>query len=94
MAQGIKFEEGLSWEQVKQKAKTENKFIFVDCYATWCAPCKMMDKYVYQNDTVGEFVKDKFIYVISIKHDIYMYKIVHMVDKRDEKILNFLLEKY
>ena len=51
---GIKWVTGLSWEQVLTKAKTENKFIFVDCYATWCGPCKVMDKDVYPNDTVGD----------------------------------------
>ncbi len=36
----IHFENGLSWEQIKEKAKAEHKYIFVDCYATWCGPCK------------------------------------------------------
>jgi len=62
-AQGIKFEEGLTWNQVLQKAKAENKYIFVDCYATWCAPCKIMDKSVYPNDTVGSFFNEKFVSV-------------------------------
>lgn len=59
----IHFEEGLTWEQVKEKAKTENKYIFVDCYATWCGPCKLMDKNVYPNDTVSSFVNSNFISV-------------------------------
>ncbi|MBO9572315.1 MAG: hypothetical protein J7497_08925, partial [Chitinophagaceae bacterium] len=33
---GINFEVRLTWQQIKDKAKAENKFIFVDCYATWC----------------------------------------------------------
>jgi thiol:disulfide interchange protein len=45
-SKGINFENNLSWEQVKEKAKAENKYIFVDCYATWCGPCKAMDKEV------------------------------------------------
>jgi thiol:disulfide interchange protein len=51
-AQGLKFETGLNWEQVKQKAKAENKLIFLDVMATWCGPCKYMDANVYPNDTV------------------------------------------
>ncbi len=54
-SQGINWTTGLSWEQIKQKAKQENKHIFLDCFTTWCGPCKMMDKEVYVNDTVGEF---------------------------------------
>ncbi len=60
---GIHFEQTLSWQQVKAKAKKENKFIFVDCYASWCGPCKAMDRDVYQNDTVGNFVNAHFIAV-------------------------------
>lgn len=58
---GIKWTEGLTWEQIKEKAKKENKFIFIDCFATWCKPCKMMDKYVYLNDTIGAFFNRHFI---------------------------------
>lgn len=60
---GIKWTQGLTWEQVKEKAKQENKYIFIDAYATWCGPCKTMDKLVYPNDTVGDFFNDKFISV-------------------------------
>lgn len=60
---GIKFEQGLSWENVRIKAKEENKYIFMDCYATWCGPCKTMDRDVYPNDSVGNFINNKFISV-------------------------------
>lgn len=60
---GIRFEEGLTWKQILQKAKKENKFIFVDCYTTWCGPCKFMDKTVYSNEKVGNYFNDKFISV-------------------------------
>ena len=58
---GIKWTSGLTWEQVKQKAKSENKYIFLDCYTTWCGPCKMMDMQVYPNDSVGNYFNDRFI---------------------------------
>lgn len=60
---GIHFEQGLTWKQVKQKAKQENKYIFLDAYTTWCVPCRQMDRNVYTNDTVGAFMNDKFINV-------------------------------
>ncbi len=44
---GIQFLKDLSWEQILAKAAKENKFVFVDCYATWCVPCKTMDNNVY-----------------------------------------------
>lgn len=60
---GIQWIKGASWEQIKQKAKEENKYIFVDCYATWCNPCKWMDENVYKNDSLVKFVEKKFISV-------------------------------
>ena len=38
----ISFEKKATWEEVLAKAKEENKLIFVDVYATWCGPCKMI----------------------------------------------------
>lgn len=61
MAQkGMKFETG-TWAQIQEKAKKENKFIFVDAYTTWCGPCKWMAKNIFTNDTVGEFYNKNFI---------------------------------
>jgi thioredoxin-related protein len=74
---GIKWTTGLSWEQVKQKARAENKSIFVDAYTTWCGPCKAMDKYVYPNDTVGDFFNKHFI---SVKAQ------MDVTDKDDQRV--------
>lgn len=60
---GIVFRKGLSWQQVKEAAKIGNKFIFLDCYATWCNPCKMMDKKIYVDDGVGRLMNQEFISV-------------------------------
>jgi thioredoxin-related protein len=60
---GLNFESGLNWQQIKAKAKTENKYIFVDCFAAWCGPCKLMDKNVYPKDSVGEFINKNFVSV-------------------------------
>ena len=59
----IGFEKEYSWNQVKEKARAEKKYIFVDCYATWCKPCKLMDLNVFSNDTVSEFLNKYFISV-------------------------------
>lgn len=60
-SEGIKWTVSLSWEQVKAKAKAENKFIFVDCFATWCGPCKAMDKNIYPTEQAGDAVNGRFI---------------------------------
>ena len=60
---GIAFQLDLDWRGLQEKAKAERKYIFVDCYTTWCGPCKLMEKEVYINDTVGLFMNDKFLSV-------------------------------
>jgi len=62
-AQGITFQSGVSWEQIKAKAASENKYIFIDCYATWCGPCKKMDQEVYTDEKVGGFFNEHFLSV-------------------------------
>ncbi|OQP59683.1 hypothetical protein A3860_36550 [Niastella vici] len=61
--EGIQWANELSFQDVQEKAKRENKYIFLDCYATWCGPCKDMDKNVFVNDSVGEFFNRYFISV-------------------------------
>jgi thioredoxin-related protein len=50
-----------SWDAVIKKAKKQNKYIFVDCYTTWCGPCKLMDKKTFQDRQVGAFYNENFI---------------------------------
>jgi len=59
---GINFEKDLSWEEVKAKAKAENKSIFMDVFASWCGPCKWMDENIYPSDKLT-LLNDKFISV-------------------------------
>jgi thioredoxin-related protein len=57
----IHFEQDLSWQQVQDKARAEHKFIFLDCFASWCGPCKMMERSVYSDAKVGEAFNAHFI---------------------------------
>jgi thioredoxin-related protein len=60
---GIKFEQNTNWHEILEKSKAKHMMIFVDCFATWCGPCKKMDKEVYSNDTVGTYINANFISV-------------------------------
>ncbi len=60
---GIKFTKGLSWAQIKEKARTEKRYIFVDTYTTWCLPCKEMEKEIFPQQAVGDFFNANFINV-------------------------------
>ncbi len=57
----ISFEKNTTWDQVIAKAKAEKKLVFVDCYTTWCGPCKWLDKNTFQDKEVGEFYNANFV---------------------------------
>ncbi|MEP7374552.1 MAG: DUF255 domain-containing protein [Chitinophagaceae bacterium] len=59
----INWSKGLLWKQMLDKAKAENKYIFVDCYATWCGPCKLMDREVFTKKIVADFMNSSFLSV-------------------------------
>lgn len=59
-SQGIEFFNG-KWQEALQKAKEEDKLLFVDAYAKWCGPCKAMSKNVFPLAEVGEFFNKNFI---------------------------------
>lgn len=60
---GIQFQHNSNWKAILTKAKDENKYILVDCYTTWCGPCKQMDATVFPLENVGNFFNENFISV-------------------------------
>lgn len=62
---GINFSD-LSFAEAKALAKKKKKIIFIDAYASWCGPCKMLDKNTFSDQSVGTYFNDKFI---SVKID-------------------------
>lgn len=59
-AQGIEFFKG-SYNEVLEKARTENKKVFIDFYTVWCGPCKLMSRDVFSDAGVGEYFNKKFV---------------------------------
>lgn len=46
--------------EVLTRAKRENKHIFIDTYASWCVPCKRMEK-VFRDPKVAQYYNNNFI---------------------------------
>jgi thiol:disulfide interchange protein len=52
-----------SWQEALVKAKDENKLVFLDAYASWCGPCKMLKKQTFPDKAAGDFFNEHFISV-------------------------------
>ncbi len=60
---GVKFEQiTLSQALIKiKKSKKAPELIFIDCYTTWCGPCKKMSDEVFTQKSIGEFFNANFL---------------------------------
>ncbi len=58
--QGIEFFQG-TYGEALEKARQENKQLFVDVYTSWCGPCKLMAKEVFSRQDVGTFFNAHYI---------------------------------
>lgn len=63
---GIRFIEGEPWANVLRMAQEQDKYIFMDCYTSWCGPCKALAKDVFTRKEAGEFFNAHFI---NVKYD-------------------------
>lgn len=60
-AQGINFDTSKTWQELLSQSAVTNKYIFLDCYTSWCGPCKGMSEQVFPQKAVGDFMNANFI---------------------------------
>ena len=58
---GIKFSKDSLLSDALTQAKKEGKLVFIDCYTTWCGPCKFLAKEIFPQKEVGDFYNSHFI---------------------------------
>ena len=63
---GVKFVEGKTFNEALAMAKESGKLLFVDCYTSWCGPCRMMATKVFPQKLIGDYFNEKFV---SVKID-------------------------
>lgn len=81
------FETG-SWSEALNKAKSENKLIFLDAYASWCEPCKVMEAYTFTDLEVGNYYNKNFI---NVRLDMEEYPGVELAEKYNVSVYPTLL---
>lgn len=61
-AQGMEFmPEGSLFKDAIATAQKENKMVFLDCYTSWCGPCKALAAKVFPTKEVGDYMNPRFV---------------------------------
>lgn len=60
--EGVRFTDK-SLDELLTQARTENKLVFIDCYATYCPPCKLMLKKEFPKKEMGDYLNAGFVCV-------------------------------
>lgn len=63
--EGVKFE-NLTLKEALNKAEKIDKQVFVDCYTSWCGPCKNMTENIFPQKAVGDYFNVNFV---CVKYD-------------------------
>lgn len=62
----VRFEDK-STDALHEAAVKQGKLVFIDLYATWCPPCRAMERQVFSREDVGAFMEKRFV---AAKYDI------------------------
>ncbi len=96
-ASGIQFFEG-TWDEALALSKKEGKPIFLDVYATWCGPCKMLKRNTFSNAEAGKYFNKHFINValdgekgdgikMARKLNVQAYPSLYILDSNGNKLM-------
>ena len=84
----VQFLKGDNLEGAIAKAKAEKKPVFIDFYADWCAPCKVLEESVFRDYDVADYMNQN---VISIRVNIEKGKGAALKEQMYVRVLPTLL---
>jgi len=96
---GVIFE-NLTLQEALNKAmqnKKEPKMVFVDCYTSWCGPCKYMSTNIFPKEVCGTFFNSNFINIkidmekgegpeVAKKYSVSVYPTFLILDCKGQEI--------
>ena len=89
-----------SWQEAVNKAKAENKLIFIDFYTQWCGPCLNMAQQVFSLPTVGYFYNNTFVNLkidaengegvaLAKKYGVRLFPTYAFIDPQTEELVHY-----
>ena len=86
--QGTVFEKG-TLKELLALADEQDKYLFVDVYATWCGPCQIMAKQIFPQQKVGEFFNKTFVNAkvdVAKRYSVKAYPTFLILDSDGEEV--------
>lgn len=77
--EGVNFRD-LTFTEALAEAQKENKLVFMDCYTSWCGPCKNMTNNVFPLKEAGDYFNPRFV---CVKYDMEKGEGVELAKKFD-----------